>query len=180
MYSQVVIPQDRVVVCPGRQKVKLTVVNRYDFTNLDKLKGTWELLHNGKNVSSGAVSASGPPHRKDIIAIELDLTDDIETTEHLLRIGFADSYGRQIYERSVHLIPESGKVDFAKRLSTENNELSLQSVKRQDGVSSCQFCCMRRAAGRPIDTLMSKVIQVGVLIHFGHMSCHPPCGLSEP
>jgi len=139
VYSHVVIPQDRAVVRPGKQKVELTALNRYDFTNLDKLKGTWELLRDGKKVTSGAVSVSAPPHGKDIIAIELYLKDDIETAENLLRIVFADFYGRQIYERSVHLVPESGKTDFAKRLTVNTQVTPLKPAAKREGISSYQF-----------------------------------------
>ncbi|MHC4509443.1 MAG: glycoside hydrolase family 2 TIM barrel-domain containing protein, partial [Planctomycetota bacterium] len=85
VYSQVIIPENRAVVRPGKQKVELTVLNRYDFTNLDKLKGTWELLRDGKTIKSGDILVSAPPHGKDKIAIELDLKNDVETTENLLR-----------------------------------------------------------------------------------------------
>ena len=139
VYSQVVIPQNRAVVHQGKQKIELTVLNRYDFTNLDKLKGTWELLRDGKRMTSGDILVSAPPHGKDMIAIELDMKDDIETTENLLRIVFADFYGRQIYERSVHLVPESGKVDFAKRLSIGTTVTPLRCITKQESVSSYQF-----------------------------------------
>jgi len=139
VYSQVLIPEDRLVMRQGKQKVELTVLNRYDFTNLDKLKGRWELLRDGKKVKSGIVLVSVPPHEKDMITIELDLTGDIEVTENLLRIVFADSYGRQIYERSVHLVPKSGKIDFAKRLSIGETVTPLRPITRKDGVSSYQF-----------------------------------------
>ena len=139
VYSQVVMPEDRVVVRQGKQKVELTVLNRYDFTNLDKLKGAWELLRDGKRVTSGNMPVSAPPHGKDIIAIELDLKDDIETTENLLRIVFTDSYRRQIYERAVHLVPENGKIDFAKRLSVNTQVTPLKPAVKLEGISSYQF-----------------------------------------
>ncbi|MBA7650644.1 Beta-galactosidase [subsurface metagenome] len=139
VYSQVVIPENRIVVRQGKQKIELAVLNRYDFTNLDKLKGTWELLRDGKRMKSGDILVSAPPHGKDKIAIELDLKDDIETTENLLRIVFVDFCGRQIYERSVHLVPESGKVDFAKRLSVNTPVTPLQPAVKREGISSYQF-----------------------------------------
>lgn len=99
----------------------------------------FEFWVNGKRMTSGDILVSAPPHGKDMIAIELDLKDDIETTENLLRIVFADFYGRQIYERSVHLVPESGKVDFAKRLSIGTTVTPHRSITKQESISSYQF-----------------------------------------
>jgi len=52
---------------------------------------------------------------------------------------FADFYGRQIYERSVHLVPESGKTDFAKRLTVNTQVTPLKPAAKREGISSYQF-----------------------------------------
>ncbi len=145
VYSQVVIPQDRVVVQSGSQTVELTVLNRYDFTNLDTLKGTWEHLRDGEKTASGVISVSALPRTQGTIPIALDFQDDIDITENLLRIAFTDPHGRQIYERSVHLVPTGGKIDFSRRLAMGATVTPLRSLNRQQGSSTAQLghCLVR-------------------------------------
>ena len=139
VYSQIIIPENQLIVQTGKQNVKLSVLNRYDFTNLDGLKGTWQLMHNGNKVDSGDVSLSAPPHGKGEINLGLNLIEDIDAGEYLLKFAFTDFNGRGIYEHTVKLLPPSGKVDFAKRLSDDSPTYYLDSVGGGENISRFQF-----------------------------------------
>ncbi len=117
VYSPIVITPSRVTVKPGKQNIMLPVLNRYDFTNLSQTKGQWQHLRDGKRLAMGTLSASVPAHGKGQFQIALDVPPDSGTHDHLLRLEFVDAAGRKIYERSVQLVQENGKVDFASRLT---------------------------------------------------------------
>lgn len=138
VYSPIVIPEDKVVVHAGKQTIELTVFNRYDFTNLDRVKGTWVMVRDGRSIKSGNIPVSVPPHGKGKIVIELDVFGDVDVTEHLLKVIFNDPEGRQIYERSVQLVPESGKVDFAKRLDSDLTSRPIRTLTPKKRVSRYQ------------------------------------------
>ncbi|MCP4450929.1 MAG: hypothetical protein GY809_05665 [Planctomycetes bacterium] len=139
VYSRVVIPEDKLVVRGGKQTVELTLFNRYDFINLDRLKGTWALRRDGELTGSGDIQVSVPPHGQGRISLELDLKPDVDVTEHLLQLVFLDPDGRQIYERSVHLVPETGKVNFGKRLASDIISRPIRTLPPKRGASRYQI-----------------------------------------
>jgi len=126
VYSHVVILEREAVVRAGKQTIELTVLNRYDFINLDRVKGTWEVFSDGRPIKSGDIQVSVPAHGKGKILIDVDVNDDLDVTENLLKIAFSDPDGRQVYERTVELIPQKGKIDFAKRL---DDDLSSRAIR---------------------------------------------------
>ncbi|NQV31947.1 MAG: hypothetical protein HQ515_04590, partial [Phycisphaeraceae bacterium] len=139
VYSHIVIPEDNVVVHAGKQTIELTVFNRYDFTNLDRVRGTWVLSRDGRSIKSGNIQMSVPAHGKGKILIDVDVIGDAHVTEHLLKIIFSDPEGRPIYERSVQLVPESGKVDFGKRLASDVTRRPIRTLSPKRRVSRYQI-----------------------------------------
>ena len=139
VYSPVVIPEDTLVVRPGRQTIVLTILNRYDFTNLDTLKGTWTLRRDGRSILGNDIHVSVPPHRSGRVILDVNLKADLEETENLLQLTFRDPDGRSIYERSVRLVPENGRVTFARRTSVGISSNNVQSLGRKSDVFKYQI-----------------------------------------
>ena len=119
VYSQVVIPRDEVKVAAGRLAIKLDILNRYDFTNLSKLKGVWALYADNRKVDTGKVSVDVPPHEKGKILVKTKLTEAMLDRDLRLSFSFTDFNGRAVYEHVVRLVPVTGRVDFMKRLEKD-------------------------------------------------------------
>jgi beta-galactosidase len=139
VYSPVIIPENEFTVHSGIQSVDLEIINRYDFTNLDKLDCAWELLSNGNKIQSGKLIISAPPHGKGKIIFDINLNDELINSENIIRITFTDFNGRNIYERSVRLIPESGETDFRKIVTAGMTPVKLKSLYDGNIISEYQL-----------------------------------------
>jgi len=139
VYSRVIIPDEKLSVHPGKQRLEIPVLNRYDFTDLDKLHGKWELLHNGTSIQSGNISVTAPPRGKTNIIIDTEIGNDLNTSENLLKIKFADFNGRDVYEHSLQIVPASGNINYKKILSGNLPALKLKTIKSEKNISSCGF-----------------------------------------
>ncbi len=42
VYSPVVIPIKEISMGPGKQQIQIPVLNRYDFTDLNRIEGQWK------------------------------------------------------------------------------------------------------------------------------------------
>jgi len=117
VYSPVKIPISEARISPGRRRLEIPVENRYDFTDLDKVRGKWRLLRDGREIGSGAVSLSCPPHGASSTTVDLSVGGDLDRREYLLELTFVDFDNRPIDEHSVRLLPTDGRTDFARRLT---------------------------------------------------------------
>ena len=99
LYSPVHILQEHIAL-DSDGKISLTIENRYDFTNLNRLKANWKLLVNTKVIKNGKLSLQCPPHGFQTIAIE---AGDLKTASDyiMLRVEFVDDHDNLIYERTL-------------------------------------------------------------------------------
>jgi beta-galactosidase len=139
VYSPVIIPENKFTVHSGIQSVDLEIINRYDFTNLDELSGVWELLSNGNKIQSGKLIISAPPHAKGKIKFDINLNNELFSSENIIRFTFTDFNGRNIYERLIRLIPESGETDFRKIVTAGMKPVWLKSLYDGKKISGYQF-----------------------------------------
>lgn len=117
VYSQVIVPDNRRIVEPGRQTLTFRVLNRYEFTDLNQVQGRWTLWIDGREMQTGSLTLSAPPLSDGTFTVDLELPDDLALRENVLRLAFTDWHGRAVYEQAVHLLPEGGRPLFAQRLS---------------------------------------------------------------
>lgn len=99
IYSPVQVIEREAETAGG--KVRLTVYNQYDFTDLSALKGRYSLCRNGRPQAEGTLTVKCAPH--DTVSIEVPCQapksgGDIWT----LQLAFADAE-RDIYEHTVRL-----------------------------------------------------------------------------
>lgn len=54
-------------IAPGKQRLDIPVLNRYDFTNLNRIAGHWKFIRDGNTIQPGNLtSISGKNYRLDI------------------------------------------------------------------------------------------------------------------
>ncbi|MCD6287481.1 MAG: DUF4981 domain-containing protein, partial [Candidatus Hydrogenedentes bacterium] len=128
VYSQIVIPVDSLTVQTGQQTVKLPVLNRYDFTNLNRLKSTWTLKEDGRAIRHAAVDLELAPRDSGTISLPIDLPRDLADHEYWIEFAFKDFNGRAIYEHTVRLIGETGEPDL-KQIMDKTADDSTGRVK---------------------------------------------------
>jgi len=127
VYSPVKIPETEKTVKLGKQNLELTCLNRYDFIDLKEVSIKWVLKIADKIAAQAQASLQVAPHDTGQLIIPLSITKKIEQAEHLLSMVVTDHNGRQIYEHVVHLVPESGPMDYAALLGA-----SLRKTKMDE------------------------------------------------
>lgn len=123
IYSPVVIPQEFITV-GADGKIPLTIKNRYDFTNLNRLKGSWKFLVNGKAFKEGQLSLECVPHESQTIALEIGLLK-IAPSDLRLQVEFTDGKGTPVYERTLTF--EKGAVDWLAEMEKEDRDILLHN-----------------------------------------------------
>lgn len=133
IYSQVIVPTRKLTTEPGNQRFTLDVINRYEFTNLDKMRASWKLLIDGKEQQSGKLALSAPPMGKGKIDISLKLPADMALHDNVLLLEFTDWHGYRVYDRAIQLVTKAGRPAFEKRLTdlkkgSESSDAVLKKV----------------------------------------------------
>ncbi|TAJ12060.1 hypothetical protein DMA11_14335 [Marinilabiliaceae bacterium JC017] len=103
IFSPVVINNDEVSFHRDQDSIRITVENRYDFTNLSRISGSWELIHKGKTVRQEDLILSCLPHRKQSISLPVSMLKKYLEGDLYLHFSFKDYNDVAIYEKSVFL-----------------------------------------------------------------------------
>lgn len=107
VYAPVRIVQHSVQVKPGRQRLALTVENRYDFRSLQGMQLAWALRRNGRTERKGAVALGAPSRGQQTVGIPVDVRTGAATAARndvlTLEARIVDEQGVQIGERVVQL-----------------------------------------------------------------------------
>ncbi|MBN2008387.1 beta galactosidase jelly roll domain-containing protein [candidate division KSB1 bacterium] len=136
VYAPVKILENELPVESGKQRVKLTFVNRYDFINLNAISVDWKLKVKNEITEQNQLDLRIAPHDSGQIIIPLTISQDIERDEHLLQIIAHDNKGCQVYEHSVRLVPETGAIDYP---ALFGDSLSLTKINEKDVPASAPF-----------------------------------------
>lgn len=129
VYSPVVIPLDRVSVQPGAQSIELPVENRHDFIDLKQVAAAWWITVDGAIQERGPLKLSLAPRTTGTLRLNLTLPADLVNREAALDFAFHDANGRAIYEKTIRLLPDGRKPDFAARLESRGGP-ALKTEKR--------------------------------------------------
>ena len=101
-YSPVQIVEDRLSSAPGGE-LAVHVYNQYDFLDLSTTEGSWSLMRNGREESSGVLHFSCPPHDTVTATLPVRAPESPGNDIWTLRMAFKDSEGRAIYEHDIDL-----------------------------------------------------------------------------
>jgi beta-galactosidase len=110
IFSPVFVPIESLPVRAGRQTLSIPVENRYDFTDLSAISGTWELHVDGHKTVSGPVSLHAAPRTKTTFEVTVDLPDQTTSHDLFLRLSFVDKGNHAIVENAIRLLPSSAEM----------------------------------------------------------------------
>jgi len=114
VYSPIQIIETEIPVNEGIQNLKFQVYNQFDFLNLNKLKGKWELLKNREVVGSGEIKINCLPHDTVTQELTVVLPGNLEDNTWLLHFDFWDETGMAVYEHAARLLPPK-RLDLVKQ-----------------------------------------------------------------
>ncbi len=116
IYSPVRIIEREAQVKPGRQTVRLTLHNNYDFTNLRDVTCRWFLVRGEEPILRGGIELDLAPRRSKTIKAVVEIPSDLAESEYTLVFSFIDKTNRPLYEHSVRLKPANWEKNFLLRL----------------------------------------------------------------
>ncbi|SEW31585.1 beta-galactosidase small subunit-related protein [Natrinema salifodinae] len=92
---------------------QIYVTNQYDFTSLDALDGSWELVADDETVQSGDLDLALPPGESRCVSVPLDEPDDVEPgTEYRLNLSFTLPEGTEYADAGHEVAVEQLDVPF--------------------------------------------------------------------
>ncbi len=131
VYSPVYIPVDRINIESGSKQVRIPVHNRYDFTDLGKIKGRWKLVCEGDVVEKGDIILSMPPRKKGFFEVKPTFKNIGEDRLCWLFFEFTDFNNRRIYEHTIKLFKDNPFCRFVKKLQRFSGPV-LKTLERED------------------------------------------------
>ncbi|MGC4075411.1 MAG: glycoside hydrolase family 2 TIM barrel-domain containing protein [Nibricoccus sp.] len=103
IYSTVVVPVESLPVKAGKQTLRIPVQNRYDFTDLSSVSGSWELRVDGNRTQGGKLTLRAAPRSETTAEIVVEIPATPETHDQFLRLSFADASKREIAQHTIRL-----------------------------------------------------------------------------
>lgn len=144
LYSPVKIPQEHIML-GSDGKIPLTIENHYDFTNLNRLKGNWKFLINGKVFKEGQLPLECAPHESQTMDIEIGLLK-IGPSDLMLQVEFVDDKRNPVYERTLTF--EHGGVDWLTEMEKKDGDMLLH--EQWCAVDDGGMLIIRNAEGREL------------------------------
>ncbi len=164
IYSPVYIGRDELEVKPGRQQIDLEILNKYDFTNLDRLEIHWQLKENNSVLQQGDARAEAEPGKSALLRIPLDVPETIKEKFCFLVIEIRDYNGRTVYEHNVELT--GGERQIWPALSSEIKPLDV-SREMPSPVAFGSFSLVKRPDGLFDIKRGGKTFATGPCLHTG-------------
>lgn len=102
-----VIPVESLPVKAGHQTLRIPIQNRYDFTDLSSVAGSWELRVDGHRSQGGKLTLQAPPRKETTTDIVVEIPEKPATHDQFLRFTFTDANHREIAQHTVRLMAET-------------------------------------------------------------------------
>jgi beta-galactosidase len=104
VYSQIKIEEQELTIENGQKSCSLTIKNRYDFQNLNKLKITYKLLKNGEaNSKTKILNINLTPHKSKQISLQIPKSFQHDNNNYHIEFNVTDWNNRKIYEHVIKL-----------------------------------------------------------------------------
>lgn len=152
VYSPVQVIEKEMNIVQGKQELNFTAYNQYDFTDLNKLKGTWELVRNRDIVQQGQLKMNCAPHDTVRVSIPCTIAEDPENAVWLLRLCFSDFGGIQIVEHTIRLLDEDQMKTIRKAIREGLPVQTMKVGKQTDGTifKTKDFTCTIHNGTMPV------------------------------
>nr|WP_255563683.1 glycoside hydrolase family 2 TIM barrel-domain containing protein [Mucilaginibacter rivuli] len=117
VYTPVKALDDTLQVVPGKQQVKIKLINRYDFTNLSERQCTWTLYADTTAIQSGISPMACAPHDTLTLGIDITLAQKLTASYYTLKLQFKDKQNYTFYEKTYLLRNGNTLPDFRQKLA---------------------------------------------------------------
>ncbi len=137
VYAPVQIIESELPVTWGKNELKFSVYNQYDFTNLNTLSGEWKLYRNQNIYLQGTIAINCEPHDTITCSLPVELTENRENSVFLLQFEFREAGKNKIYEHTIKL---STPAQFEKIKESIRKDLTsgLWEVDKKENTTSIQ------------------------------------------
>ncbi|HBL73608.1 MAG: hypothetical protein A2W90_06315 [Bacteroidetes bacterium GWF2_42_66] len=138
VYSPVQVIETKLPVVAGKQTLKFSVYNQYDFLNLSVLQGKWTLYKNRKVIQTGKLTVNCAPHDTVFLNVPVVLPASPETNIWYLQLDFQDKNKMQVYNHTIELTTNQGFNKIREEILEEKETRQL-SVEKGSGKSSVSY-----------------------------------------
>lgn len=164
MYSPVWIPEEKLNIRSGKQTISVTIKNRYDFTDLSKLKATWTLEENSDQIAEGTLNLEAEPGKSQSVSVNLDIPNSVGKKYYFLLFEFTDYNNRKIYE---HRIPLSGADRPVAKFLGKELEMPITAQNLPETVNFGKFTLQKRPDNLVDIKKGDQILASGPFLHAG-------------
>lgn len=118
VYTPVKLMDDTLNVLPGRQTIRLNMINRYDFTNLSETQCAWTLYADNAVLQTANLPLACAPHDTLAAGINIDIPENRSASYYYLEVRFKDKHNYQFYEKRYLLRSGSYAPNFRQSLAS--------------------------------------------------------------
>ncbi len=127
VYSPIQIIESQIPVTRGKQTLRFSLYNQFDFTNMNTLKGKWILYKNSNVFHQGKITVNCAPHDTVFYDLPIELPQNYEESIWLLSFSFTDLENEKIYDHNIYLHAVDDNLKTIKNTIVEANQ--AKSVK---------------------------------------------------
>ena len=117
VYSPIVVLDKEIGIRKGKQNIKLTVENRFDFISLAGYRCNWQIRNLSRELGNGSVELSAPARQQETISLQCIFPADIENNDCMLYLAVTDNTGAPVYEKSIPLWVDNQRPDYPNLLN---------------------------------------------------------------
>jgi beta-galactosidase len=119
VYTPIKAFDDTLQALPGKQRVKIKLINRYDFTNLSERQCVWTLYADTTVLQSGISPMVCSPHDTLALGIDIKLPQKLTAAYYSLKLQFKDKQQYTFYEKTYTFQAGSIAPNFRQMLSAK-------------------------------------------------------------
>jgi beta-galactosidase len=123
VYAPVRVNIDSHKIKMGKQTLTIPIENRFDFTNLSKIKCVYGLYHNNDLIEEHNLDLNIAPHSSSNIQITISLPEKLTNSYYMLKLNFYDTDGLHIKEEVIRLIPGNTSVNWLTEVKGNKSKL---------------------------------------------------------
>ena len=102
-YAPVQVIEKEMMVTAGLQEIYLSVINKYDFTNLSALYVRWQLFENDQSIQKGEEQLNIPARQTGMMSLNLIIPENADEKYYFVKITFAEAQGNHVYDHYLEL-----------------------------------------------------------------------------
>ena len=116
VYAQVYPAIDKVTFVPGQDSVRIPIQNDFDFTDLNSVKITWQIMEDDRELDHDFVTIAGQPHATAWLSLRLNKVSSLRPgAAYYAWFTFNRADGSEITKKSVELSPLKSEVASTRR-----------------------------------------------------------------